>query len=80
MLAILVGDHRVSETGSWERGLYFYEHDPELLARLDGGELSYQVGDAERRSLDARLSVGNPEELRQVPESELFPNRRLRAS
>ncbi len=76
LLGIYVGDYRVSETGSWEGGLYFYVHDPDLLARLDGGELFYQIDDAERRDLGARLSVGKPAELRLVPEGELFPNRR----
>ena len=76
LLGIYVGDYLVSETGSWEAGLYFYVHDPDLLARIDGGELFYQIDDGERRKLGARLDVGKADELRLVPEGELFPKRR----
>jgi len=72
---VFVGDRRISELGGWQRGVYFYVHDPALLERLAGGELFYQIGAEKRRSLKARLEIGVLEAIRTVRESDLFPNR-----
>jgi len=73
---LYVGERRVPEMGGWQSGVYFYVYDPALLERLAGGELFYQIGTEERRSLDARLEIGDLNEVRTVREAELFPNRR----
>ena len=72
---VFVADRRIPELGGWQRGVYFYVHDPALLERLAGGELFYQIGAEKRRSLNARLEIGDPKEVRTVREGDLFPNR-----
>lgn len=73
---IFVGEHRIGELGGWQGGVYFYVYDPVLLEQLAGGEIFYQIGSEERRSLDATLDIGDLKEIRTVSEGELFPDRK----
>lgn len=76
VLNIFVGERRISELGGWQAGVYFYVYDPVLLERLAGGELFYQIGNQERRSLNADLDIGDLNEVGTVREGDLFPNRK----
>ncbi len=73
---IYVGKHRISELGGWKRGVYFHVYDPTLLKQLAGGEIFYRIGNEKPRSLDAKLDIGDMEDLPKVQEGVLFPNRK----